>query len=152
MPVDTVIKRRNPTICHNPGYWLDSQTCEGCSLISECDKDLNGQGLRKDTSPVINHSIKKLKKRQREQILIESRLRGEIPPIEILSTGKQLKLEAKQLKIRFHSRMTRAELKEAIECAKQGNLKRLNELQELGRQRSEKLWAEWRAKKEEKGA
>lgn len=148
MPVDIVIKRRNPIVCHNPGYWLKNQTCEECNLIPECDRDLNRRRLTKDNSTQdINHSIKRLGKRKREQVLIESRLHGKIAPVETLPVGKQLKLQAKQLKIRFYSRMTRAELREAIECAKQGNSIRLNELQELGQQRSEKLWTEWRAKK-----
>lgn len=65
---------------------------------------------------------------------------------------KELKAEAQELGIRYFSRLKREELAEAVWCAREkgeSETARLNELMQLGKQRSEALWAAWRKKKEQ---
>jgi len=62
-----------------------------------------------------------------------------------------LKAEAKALKIRYFSRLKRQELEEAVQCAREqgkGNAARLKELEKIGKERSDALWAAWRQKQQ----
>lgn len=74
-------------------------------------------------------------------------------PCDTCRPINDLKVEAKELKIRYFSRMKRQELEEAVQCAReQGkeNLARLKELEQFGKERSDALWAAWRKKQGEK--
>ena len=70
-------------------------------------------------------------------------------PCDTCRPLRELKAEAKELKIRYFSRLTRKELEEAIQCAREegkGNAARLKELEKVGKDRSDALWAAWRQK------
>ncbi len=71
------------------------------------------------------------------------------PPCDNCKPIRELKAEAKELGIRYFSRLKREELEEAIQCAREKgkeDLARLKELEQLGKQRSDALWAAWRQK------
>lgn len=75
-------------------------------------------------------------------------------PCDTCKPLRELKAEAKELKIRYFSRLTRKELEEAIQCAREqgkGNAARLKELEKTGKERSDALWAAWRKKQEQAG-
>lgn len=75
-------------------------------------------------------------------------------PCDTCKPLQELKAEAKELKIRYFSRLKRQELEEAVQCAReQGkeNLARLKEWEQLGKERSDTLWAAWRKKREQGG-
>ena len=62
-------------------------------------------------------------------------------------TMKELKAAAKELKVRCFNWMGRAELEEAVACAKEGRQDRLRELEQAGRERGKAAWETWKAKK-----
>ena len=70
-------------------------------------------------------------------------------PCDTCKPMRELKAEAKELKIRYFSRLSRKELEEAIQCAQEkgkGNAARLKELEQIRKERTDALWATWRAK------
>jgi len=70
-------------------------------------------------------------------------------PCDTCKPLRELKAEAKELKIRYFSRLNRKELEEAVQCAREKgkeDLARLKELEQIGKQRSDVLWAAWRQK------
>lgn len=72
-------------------------------------------------------------------------------PCDTCKPLRELKAEAKELKIRYFSRLSRKELEEAIQCAQEqgkGNAARLKELEKIGKERSDALWAAWRQKQQ----
>jgi len=76
------------------------------------------------------------------------------PWCDTCKSMKDLKAEAKELKIRYFSRLKREELMEAVWCARekgQGDAARLQEFERLGKERSDALWAAWRKKREQAG-
>jgi len=75
-------------------------------------------------------------------------------PCDTCKPLRELKAEAKELKIRYFSRLKRNELEEAVQCAREqgkGDAARLKELEKTGKERSDTLWAAWRKKKEQAG-
>ncbi len=71
-------------------------------------------------------------------------------PCDTCKPLRELKAEAKEMKIRYFSRLTRKELEEAVQCAREqgkGDAARLKELERIGKERSDALWAAWREKK-----
>ena len=70
-------------------------------------------------------------------------------PCDTCKPVRELKTEAKELKIRYFSRLNRKELEEAVHCAREKgkeDLARLKDLEQLGKQRSDALWVAWRKK------
>ena len=70
-------------------------------------------------------------------------------PCDTCKPLRELKAEAKELKVRYFSRLKRQELEEAVQCAREKgkeDLARLKELEQIGKQRSDTLWAAWRQK------
>ena len=70
-------------------------------------------------------------------------------PCDTCKPVRELKAEAKELKIRYFSRLNRKELEEAVQCAREqgkGDAARLKELEKTGKERSDALWAAWRQK------
>lgn len=63
-------------------------------------------------------------------------------------TTKELKAAAKELKVRCFNWMGRADLEEAVACAKEGRQDRLKELEQAARERSKAAWEAWKTKKE----
>ncbi len=75
-------------------------------------------------------------------------------PCDTCKPLRELKAEAKELKIRYFSRLKREELEEAMQCAREqgkGDAARLKELEKTGKERSDALWAAWRKKQEQAG-
>jgi len=62
-------------------------------------------------------------------------------------TVKELKAAAKALKIRCFNWMGRAEMEEAVACAKEDRQDRLKEIEQAARERSRAAWETWKAKK-----
>ena len=76
---------------------------------------------------------------------------GAVPsaPCDTCKPLRELKAEAKELKIRYFSRLNRKELEEAVQCAREkgkGDAARLKELERTGKERSDALWTAWREK------
>ena len=72
-------------------------------------------------------------------------------PCDTCKPVRELKAEAKELKIRYFSRLNRKELEEAVQCAREqgkGDAARLKELEKIGKERSDTLWAAWRKKQQ----
>lgn len=106
-------------------------------------------GLRRETP---EPAVKAMGKIEKQNAIIKSRMNGEsIPqevPRETLPVAKQMKMIAKELKIRCYNWMKKEDLEMAVKYAREGKKEELSKLESLARERSKIAWEAWRKKKE----